>query len=159
MPYAKFLGSANMSLKITAARHVHWLVGILYGLTGLAFVLDLSRDNDLAYGIVYVPLIATALLHKHRSGLWLLTVVACLLVVLGALFPVVNSDIPDLIGNRVLSVLAILATAAFVQHACLIRDRLAMETRRAEAAERMTTMVLTELSQKYACHSMRCWAC
>jgi signal transduction histidine kinase len=61
---------------------------------------------------------------------------------------VVNSDLPDLIGNRLLSILAILATAAFVYHARNNQDRLAAETRRAEAAERIKTDVLNNLSQE-----------
>jgi signal transduction histidine kinase len=70
------------------------------------------------------------------------------MVVLGAFFPVVGSDLPDLIGNRLLSMMAILATAAFVHHARYIQDRLADQTQRAEAAERIKTEVLTDLSQE-----------
>jgi signal transduction histidine kinase len=53
-----------------------------------------------------------------------------------------------MIGNRFLSILAIAATAAFVYHARDIQERLAAETRRAEAAERIKTDVLTDLSQE-----------
>jgi signal transduction histidine kinase len=116
--------------------------------SGVAFVEDLYRDNMLAYGIIYTPLIATAVLHKNRSGLWIVTAVACVLVVIGAFFPVVNPDLMDLIGNRFLSILAILATAAFVRHARNNQDRLAAETRRAEAAEQIKTQILTNLSQE-----------
>jgi signal transduction histidine kinase len=51
-----------------------------------------------------------------------------------------------MIGNRLLSVIAILATAAFVHHARDVQERLAVQTRRAAAAERMKTDVLEDLS-------------
>jgi signal transduction histidine kinase len=70
------------------------------------------------------------------------------MVVAGAFFPVVSSDLPDMIGNRVLSILAIAATAAFVQHARGIQERLAAATSRAEAAERIKTDVLNNLSEE-----------
>lgn len=135
-------------LLIAAGRSGRWLVPVLYVVSGLAFVFDLCRDNTLAYGIIYAPLVATAVFHTSRSGLWILTAIACLLVVAGALFPVVDSDLPDMIGNRILSILAIGVTAAFVHHARDIQERLAAETRRAEAAERVKTDVLTNLSQE-----------
>ena len=149
MPYpSSFRHNEVAAGEIAAGRGGRWLVFVLYGVTGLAFLSDLFRDNTLAYGVVYAPLVATAVLHKSRSGLWVLSAIACLLVVVGALFPVVRSALPDLIGNRILSLLAIVVTAAFVHHARGIQDRLAAETRRAEAAERIKTEVLTDLSQE-----------
>jgi len=124
-----------------------WLVVAVYAMSGLAFVSDLYRDNTLAYGILYAPLVATSVCHRGRTGLWLLSLVACLMVVMGALFPVVDPDLPDLIANRVLSIMAIAATAAFVHHARGIQDQLAAATRRAEAAERIKTDVLDSLSE------------
>ncbi|HEY0182392.1 MAG TPA: HAMP domain-containing sensor histidine kinase [Rhodopila sp.] len=131
-----------------AQRFPRWLVPIIYAVSGLAFVFDLMRDNTLAYGIIYTPLIATAVFHKSRSSLWLLSGVACLLVIAGAFFPVIGHDLPDVIGNRFLSILAILSTAAFVHHARGIQERLVEETRRAEEAERIKTDVLTNLSEE-----------
>ncbi len=61
-------------------------------------------------------------------------------------FPALGRDLPDIVGNRVLSILAILSTAAFVYHARETQERLAAQTRRAEAAERIKTRVLTDLS-------------
>ncbi len=132
---------------IGSGRFVRWLVPVLYVVCALTFVDDLRNDNTLAYGILYTPLIATSVFHKGRSGVWVLAAIACVMVIIGAFFPVVNPDLPDLIGNRMLSVIAILATAAFVRHARSNQDRLAAETRRAEAAETMATQILTNLSQ------------
>ncbi len=119
---------------------------LIYGVSALAFLADLERANTLAYGIIYTPLIATAVFHRRRSGVWVLTGLACILVIVGGCFPVVDADLPDMIGNRLLSVMAILATAAFVHHARDVQERLAVQTRRAAAAERMKTDVLEDLS-------------
>jgi len=131
-----------------AGGSARWLVITLYVVAGVAFVSDILRDNLLAYGIIYAPLVATAVFHKSRSGLWVLTAFTCILVVLGAFVPMVDSDLPDLVGNRLLSILAIVATAFFVHRARVTQDRLAAETRRAEAAEKIKSEVLTNLSQE-----------
>jgi signal transduction histidine kinase len=133
---------------LDAWRFPRWLVPAIYAMSGLAFIADIFRDNSLAYGIFYAPLIATSVFHKGRSGLWIVSGIACLLVVIGAFLPVFSPDMPDMIGNRVLSIIALFATAVLVRHARNTQDRLAAETRRAEAAERIKTDVLTNLSQE-----------
>jgi signal transduction histidine kinase len=147
MSQANFFDIGN-KLDLKRLLKVPWLVPVLYVMSALAFVSDICRDNLLAYGILYAPLIATAVYHERGAGLWYLTVTACILVILGALFPVVDGDLPDMIGNRVLSILAILTTAAFVHHARATQERLAAQTHRAEAAERIKSEVLTNLSQE-----------
>ena len=124
------------------------LVPVVYAMCGIAFLFDLTRDNTLAFGIFYAPLVATSVVNGSWGKLWWLTALALAMVVVGAFFPVVNSDLPDLIGNRLLSVIAVLATTACAYHARRIQERLAEETRRAEAAERIKTDVLTNLSQE-----------
>jgi signal transduction histidine kinase len=147
MPITGVLASDKTSrLAIVAARSAERLVPLMYGVSALAFLSDLERASTLAYGIIYTPLIATAVFHRRRSGVWVLTAVACVMVIVGAYFPVVDPDLPDMIGNRLLSVIAILATAAFVHHARDVQERLAVQTRRAAAAERMKTDVLEDLS-------------
>jgi signal transduction histidine kinase len=137
-----------MPVLTASGRSARWLVPVLYVMSAAAFLADLTRDNVLAYGIIYVPLVATAVFHRGRAGLWIVTVLACVLVTAGALVPVVHSNLPDLIGNRILSILAILATAAFVHHARTSHDRLAAQTRRAVAAERIRSEVFTNLSRE-----------
>lgn len=149
MPYTDLLDHGGTTLpQIAQSWPVRWLVPVVYVISALAFLFDLERDNTLAYGIIYSPLVATAVFHKGRAGLWILTVIAGLLVVVGAFVPAISPDIEDLVGNRVLSFIAIGATAAFVRHARDTQDRLAGETRRAEAAERIKTDVLVTLSQE-----------
>jgi signal transduction histidine kinase len=123
-----------------------WLVPVIYLICGSAFVVDLLRDNAFAYGIVYTPLVGTSVFHKSRRSVWVLAVVASTLVVIGAFLPVVDDDLPDLVANRLLSIIAIFATAMFLNYARDIQERLAAETRRAEAAERVKTEVFTNLS-------------
>lgn len=130
------------------ARYSPWLVPLVYLACAIAFVSDLMRANTLAYGIFYVPLVATAVFHKGRNGPWMVTILAIVMVAIGSFFPTVDPDLPDLIGNRVLSILAILATAAFVLHARATQERLAAQTRRAETAERIKTEVFRKLSEE-----------
>ena len=142
-------GSGHSTPLIAVAdRSAGWLVPVVYGFCGLAFIADLIRVDTLAYGIFYIPLVATAVFHRQRHGLWVVTAIACLLVVIGAFFPVADPDLPYLIGNRVLSILAILSTAAFVHHARAAQERLAAQTRRAKDAEQIKTEIFSSLSQE-----------
>jgi signal transduction histidine kinase len=143
-----FKSGKRTVLERLTGRFAHWLVALIYGLAAFGFLHDITGDDNLAYGIIYAPLVATAVLHRGRAGLWILTGASCVMVGLGVFIPVVNANLLDMAGNRVLSILAILATAAFVQHARGIQDRLAAETRRAEAAEQVKTDVLNNLSQE-----------
>jgi hypothetical protein len=131
-----------------AGRHPRWLVPIVYAVCGVAFFADLLGANELAYGVFYIPLVVTALLDDQKRSAYRLAAFASALVLVGAFFPFVAPDLPTLVGNRVLSVLAIFATAAFVDHARTAQARLAKQTERAEAAERIKTEVFANLSQE-----------
>lgn len=120
-------------------------VPVIFLFSVLAFVADLWRADTLAFGLFYTPLVSSALLLRPRRAVWLLSGLATAFVAIGAFFPIIDPDLPDLIGNRVLSVIAILATALFVQQARRMQERLAEQTRRAEAAERIASEVLTKL--------------
>src|ERR1700756_4291789 len=84
-----------------------WMVPLIYVACAVAFAFDLGRDNIFAYGIVYTPLVGTAVFHRSRRAAWVLAGIAILMVIFGAFFPVVNVDLPDVIGNRFLTILAI----------------------------------------------------
>jgi signal transduction histidine kinase len=129
-------------------RSVRWLVPVIYLGCVLAFVADLRQDNTLAFGVLYIPLVCTAVFHRSPRTLWWLTGLACVLSIIGAYYPDVNEDLIDLIGNRVLSIVSILATALFVRHARNIQDQLAEQTRRAETAEEIKTSVFANLSKE-----------
>ena len=125
-----------------------WLVPFIYALCLTAFVADLFSANTLAFGVFYTPLVATAVFHRDPRAVWVLSAIAIALVFVGSLLPNLPLEMSELVTNRLLSVAAILATAAFVRHARSVQDKLAHETRRAEAAERMKTEVLNNLSQE-----------
>jgi signal transduction histidine kinase len=125
-----------------------WLVPAIYAGCLAAFVADLGSANTLAFGVFYTPLVATAVFSRDKRAVWVLTAIACGMDILGAMFPIVAADLPELLENRALSICAILATAAFVSHARSIQEQLAAQTSRAEAAERIKTEVLTNLTQE-----------
>ncbi|MDR3474419.1 MAG: HAMP domain-containing sensor histidine kinase [Devosia sp.] len=129
-------------------RWVKLLVPVIYLACLLAFISDLTHDNTLAYGITYVPLVCTAVFHRDPRSVWWLAAIAILMILLGYFFPVVSSDVVDSIGNRLLSLLAILVTAALVRYARDIQEQLRDQTARAEAGERLKTEVFNNLSHE-----------
>jgi len=151
--------SLSSALRAIGARHHRWavwLVPAIYAGCIAAFVADLMSSNTVAFGVFYAPLIATAVFHRDRRAIWVLTAIACAMNVIGAFFPDIAKDVWGLVENRVLSTLALLATAAFTWHARSIQEQLAEQTERAEAAERIKTEVLDNLSQEIRAplHSM-----
>jgi two-component system NarL family sensor kinase len=134
-----------------AERHgnwARWLVPAIYAGCITAFIADLRSANELAFGVFYAPLIVTAVFHRDKRAVWVLTAIACVMVVIGSVFPDVAKDVTELVVNRALSILALLATAVFVWHARIVQEQLAEQTSRAAAAERIKTEVLTNLSQE-----------
>ena len=126
----------------------HWLRRmrpLIFCACALAFIADLTHSDTLAFGVFYIPLVCTAVLHRNPRSVWWLAGLAIAMIVVGMFVPEVNPDLFELIGNRVLSVIAILMTAALVSHAWRIRGSLAEQTRRAEAAERIKTQIFTNL--------------
>jgi signal transduction histidine kinase len=144
-------GSLRDRLRSVSARHgivATWLVPGIYAGCLAAFVTDLTSSDTLAFGVFYVPLVATAVFHRDKRAVWVLAGVACAMVVIGTFIPNLAPDLRSLIWNRSLSICAVLATALFVWRARTIQDQLAEQTHRAEAAERIKTEVLTNLSQE-----------
>jgi signal transduction histidine kinase len=139
------------SLRALARRHgawSSWLVALTWAGCIAAFIADLVSANTLAFGVFYMPLVATAVFHRDRHVVWLLTALACLLVVIGSFFPLIPNRVWDLVENRALSICAILVTGAFVSRAQTMQDQLAAQTAQAEASERMRMEVLTNLSEE-----------
>jgi two-component system, NarL family, sensor kinase len=134
-----------------AARHgslATWLVPAIYAGCFMAFIADLTSATTVAFGVFYAPLIVTAVFHRDKRAVWVLTAIACGMDVVGSLSPFIATDVRELVENRALSTLALLATAAFTWHARKVQDQLEAQTSRAEAAERIKTEVLTNLSQE-----------
>jgi len=143
--------SMGGALRATIARHgrwAAWLVPAIYAGCFTAFIADMSSSNTLAFGVFYAPLVATAVFHRDKRAVWVLTALACTFNIIGAFFPTLDRDVFELVGNRALSTLALLATAAFTWHARSIQEQLAEQTKRAEAAEQIKSEVLNNLSQE-----------
>ncbi len=134
--------------RIPFERATRLLVPAIYAGAAAGFIADVLRADALAYGLIYIPLICTALLSRRRWILWALATACLAMTVIGTFFPFVATDIPVLVGNRVLSALAILVTALLVQYARGIQDQLAAATERAETAERVRTEVLSNLGRE-----------
>ncbi len=129
-------------------RWAAWAVPVIYLGCIAAFIADLTSTNELAFGVFYAPLVATAVFYKDKRAVWVLTAIGCAMNIIGAFFPNVAVDVSELAVNRTLSSIALLATAAFTWHARSIQERLTAQTERAEAAERVKSEVLTRLSEE-----------
>ena len=89
----------------------------------------------------------TAVFHRDSRAVWVLTCIACPMVIVGSFFP----DVPpsSLVAAEPVVVARRAAGDRGVRLACARdQDQLARETERAEAAERIKTEVLTNLSQE-----------
>jgi signal transduction histidine kinase len=139
------------SLGALVARHgktAVWLVPMIYLGCLAAFVLDLLSVNTLAFGVFYTPLVATSIFQRDRRAVWVLAALAGTMSITGAFFPHIAHNWVDLVTDRMLSICAIIATALLLARARKIQDRLAEQTRRAEAAEHIKTEVLNNVSQE-----------
>jgi K+-sensing histidine kinase KdpD len=125
-----------------------WLVPTVHVGCLAAFVADLTSTHTLAFGVFYVPLVATAVFHRAPHAVWVLCAIACAMVIIGSFSPDSDPNTFAAVCNRALSICAVLATAVLVRHARSIEDQLATQTRRAEAAEHFKSRVLTGLSQE-----------
>jgi signal transduction histidine kinase len=140
-PVSAMLGSP----KLPTGGALRRLSPLIYLACGVAFVADLTHLDTLAFGVFYIPMVCTAVLHRSRRSVWWLAGLAILMVLVGTFIPDLHPSLYDLIGNRLLSVVAILITAGLVSHAWKVQESLAEQTRRAETAERLKTEIFTNL--------------
>ena len=112
------------------------------------FLVDIVTDVPIAAGVLYAPLVWAATLHRDRRLLWPLTMLAVAMTVIGFFAPRISPALWVALINRILSIVAILVTAVFIQAQRGARDRLAGQTRRAEAANRAKTALLRHVSQE-----------
>lgn len=125
-----------------------WVRYAVYLFCAVAFLADVTHDDSLAFGVFYIPLVATAVFHRNPMAAWWLAAAASVMVVAGFVSPAMNADLLSSITNRGLSIVAIMVTAYLIQHERRIRDRLAEQTVRAEAADRAKTEVFNNLSHE-----------
>ncbi len=128
---------------------IRWLVPVVYLGCLLAFLADVTVDEFyLPFGILYIPLVCTAVFHRDPRWVWRLAGLATVMAIVGHYLPEVPRDVGRAISVRGLSIAAIWITAILVRYARGIQDELKQQTARAEAAERITTEVFTTLSEE-----------
>jgi signal transduction histidine kinase len=140
---------ASEGARVAWQRWVRWLVPLIYFGVFVAFVADIFVEVFfIPFGILYIPLVCTAVFHRNQRSAWWLAGLACTMAVLGFFFPIINPHPTHGIVLRLISIAAILVTAALVRYARVIQQKLAEQTSRAEAAERVKTEVFLTLSQE-----------
>jgi signal transduction histidine kinase len=133
-------------VKWTQHQPVRWVIPFIYVGCGLAFLTDITHDVSLFFGLFYVPLICTAIFYRSSNSVWWLAGFSTGLIIVGFFLPSINHHVALAIANRFLQIAGIWITALLVRHTRVIQDRLAAETTRAEAAERVKTIVFSNLS-------------
>ena len=124
-----------------------WVAGVIYLACAFAFVGDLTHDLTWAYGVLYIPLVCTAVFYRSPHCVWWLAAIAITMVVVGSLFPDPDFGHASLV-SRTLSIAAILTSAALVRLARSMRDLLERQTLGAQAADRMKTQIFANLSHE-----------
>jgi signal transduction histidine kinase len=124
-----------------------WVAGAIYLAGSAAFIGDLTHDVTWAYGVLYIPLVCTAVFYRDPHSVWWLAAIAIAMVVLGCLFPDVTVS-PLSLEHRLLSVGAILTSATLVRLARTMRDLLEAQTLKAQAADRLKTQIFANLSHE-----------
>lgn len=128
---------------------IRWLRVPVYLGCLLAFLTDITHQLSLFFGLFYLPLICTGVLHRTRRAVWGLAAVATFCVVVGFFFPNINPNTAVGVVNRTLSIIAICITALLVDYSRRVQERLVEQTARAEAAEQFKTRVFTTLTEEF----------
>ncbi|MEJ0016115.1 MAG: HAMP domain-containing sensor histidine kinase [Acetobacteraceae bacterium] len=131
-----------------AIRWSLWLQIAIYLLCAGAFTADLLEDVSIAFGVFYIPLVATAVGHKDRRAPWILACIATALVSVGFFTPRITSDIAPALLNRLLSIAAIFTTAYLIHHERHVREQLDLQVSRAEAADQVRVRLFNNLSHE-----------
>ncbi len=127
---------------------LRWIAVPIYIGCALAFVADISHDITVSFGLFYIPLVCTAVLHRNRDAAWWLAGVAILLTVIGFFFPIVNANLVNTLINRSMSILVIGITAVLVRHMRAIQDELSEQREHIAEIERTKSEVFTNLGQE-----------
>jgi signal transduction histidine kinase len=121
---------------------------VIYVFCAAAFVADVTHSDILAFGVLYIPLVGTAVFHRDPIAAWWLAAIATTLVVIGFFSPGLDTAVVAALTNRLLSIAAIMITAYLIYHEGLIRARLAVQTARAEAADRAKSQLFNNLTHE-----------
>jgi two-component system cell cycle sensor histidine kinase PleC len=124
------------------------LRAVVYAVCAAAFLVDITCEAPVVFGVFYIPLVATAVYHRDPLSVWWLAGLASALITVGFFLPSVSADTTSSVINRALSIAAILITACLVHHERQMRERLAEQTARAEVADSAKTEVFNNLSHE-----------
>jgi len=141
-------GNLDQTTQRPAQVWSRWLRLLIYVFCAAAFVADVTHQDILAFGVLYIPLVGTAVFHRDPMAAWWLAAIATTLVVIGFFAPGLETVVVAGLTNRMLSIVAILITAYLIHHEGQIRARLAAQTERAEAADRAKTQLFNNLTHE-----------
>lgn len=124
------------------------VLAAIYGACAIFFIGDISVDQTLAIGVVYIPLVATSVFYRNPRVIWLLAGIASGLVGVGLFLPVVSENVVTAVANRTLSIAAIWIVATLMRHERNVAEQLAEQTRRAELADQAKGRLLANVSHE-----------
>lgn len=124
------------------------IAAAIYAVCAAEFVVDVTVDQRIAFGIFYLPMVGTAVFYRDPRAVWKLAGIASLMVTAGFFLPVINESMVEAAINRVASVVAIFVTAGLLHYGRRAQERLAEQTLRAERADRAKARLLTNLSRE-----------
>ena len=130
------------------SRKSRLIAGAIYAICVAEFVVDITVDQRIAFGIFYLPMVGTAVFYRDPRVVWLLACVASVMVGLGFFLPVINESAVEAAINRLISIVAIFVIAGLLHHGRRIQARLAEQTQRAERADQAKARLLTNLSRE-----------
>ncbi|HTI83664.1 MAG TPA: HAMP domain-containing sensor histidine kinase [Acetobacteraceae bacterium] len=121
---------------------------LIYAVCLGAFIVDLTVDAPVVFGVFYIPLVTTAVYHRQQSAGWWLAALASIMVIIGLFLPSISRESGISLVNRILSIVAIVMTGYLIHHERKILKRLAEQTARAEAADRAKSELFNNLSHE-----------
>src|SRR5271166_1704799 len=124
------------------------LLFLIYAACTAAFSYDITHTGTFAVGLFYVPMVWTATILPDSGAVWRLAGLAILMVIAGFFEPGLSKEVTTDAINRVLSIAVIAGTAGVVRYERSVSDRLARQTRRAEAADRAMLNLFASLSHE-----------
>jgi signal transduction histidine kinase len=136
------------ALSILRGGYGRGVLAAIYGACAIFFIGDISVDQTLAIGVVYIPLVATSVFYRDPRVIWLLAAIASALVGIGFFLPEISQNVLGAVANRVLSIAAIWIVAALMRHERNVAEQLAEQTQRAEIADQAKARLLNNLSHE-----------
>ena len=113
-----------------------------------AFVFDIQFDQTVTVGVLYIPMVGTAVYFNDRRIVWLLAALATAMIVIGFFLPAVNENLVEAVVNRGLSIFVIWTIAELIHQEMRGRQFVAEASRKARSADRVKARLLGHLSHE-----------